>query len=384
MKILFVNDDLQGGGKQRRLVQLLRGLEGDRSLELHLVLLDHRESAGRTGRSGIQDVEELVDFPEVWNYRVKIHFLERRGRRDLSIFPRLRRLVRSIRPDIVNVWSVMGSFYVLPVLVGTGIPLVTSFVADCNGPRFPSPWWLLTRSALAASRRVTGNSAAGLRAYRSPADRSQVIHNGFDFGRCDKIRPRSEMREALGIPSGLAIAMAARFDPTKDFATFLEGFLEVASRRPDITAVCIGQGPDLAAVQALVPGILRERVVFTGYRTDIESVFAACDISVLCTNALLHGEGISNSIMEGMAAGHPVIATDAGGSPEIVVDGETGFLVPAADPEAVALCLTILADDPVLLRRMGDASRERIVRDFSLAKMTEQFRALFQSVGSSR
>lgn len=384
MKILFVNDDLQGGGKQRRLVQLLRGLEADPSLELHLVLLDHRQSAGRTGRSGIQDVRDLVDFPEVWSYRVRIHFLERSGRRDPTIFPRLKHLVRSIRPDIVNVWSVMGSFYALPVLLGTGIPLVTSFVADCNGPRFPSPWWLLVRCALAASRRVTGNSAAGLRAYEAPVSRSQVIHNGFDFGRFDDIRPRTGIREDLGIPTGLAVAMAARFDPTKDYATFLEGFLEVAKRRPDITAVCIGQGPDLAAIQAMVPGFLRDRVVFTGYRNDIESILAACDVSVLCTNARLHGEGISNSIMEGMAAGHPVVATNAGGSPEIVVDGETGFLVPAAAPEAVTRCLTILLDDPALLRRMGDASRDRISRDFSLTRMTREFRDLFASVGRSR
>lgn len=383
MKILFLNDDLQGGGKQRRLVQLIRGLEGDPSLELHLVLLDHRESAGRTGRSGIQDVKDLVDFPEIWNYRVHIHFLERHGRRDLSIFPRLRRLVRRIRPDVVNVWSVMGSFYAVPVLLGTGIPLVTSFVADCNGPRFPSPWWLLNRLAFAASRRVTGNSAAGLRAYRAPGARSMVVHNGFDFGRLDNSRPRALVREELGIRTPLAIAMTARFDPTKDYATFVRGFLDAARECPDISAVCIGQGPDLDSVRALVPEAMRERVVFTGYRKDVESILSACDISVLCTNASLHGEGISNAIMEGMAAGHPVIATDAGGSPEIVLGDVTGFLVPGGDPGAVARALKRLALDPNLLRRMGDASRDRIMADFSLTKMTLAFKSIFLSLGHS-
>lgn len=379
MKILFLNDDLQGGGKQRRLVQLLRGLKDDPDLELHLVLLDHRESAGRTGRGGIQDVRELVDFPEIWEYRVHIHFVERRSRRDFSVFPRLHGLLKTIRPDVVNVWSVMGCFYVLPLLFGRAIPLVTSFVADCNGPRFPSPWWWLNHLSFRASVRVTGNSAAGLKAYQVPTDRSQVIYNGFDFARFEGLRRRAAVREELGIKTQLAVAMTARFDPSKDYATFIRGFLELANEREDLTAVCIGQGPDLEAIRALVPSGLTERIVFTGYRKDVESILAACDMSVLCTNAAVHGEGISNSILEGMAAGHPVIATDAGGSPEIVKEGVTGFLIPGGDSDALAQTLRRLCEDQQLRERMGKASRARIEQEFSLERMTLDFRAVFRA-----
>lgn len=382
MKILFVNDDLQGGGKQRRLVQLIRGLQDDSSLELHLVLFDHPASASRTGRSGVSDVRELVDYPEIWEYNITVHFIERRSRRDVSVFPRFAKLLELLRPDVVNVWSTMGAFYYIPLFCIYRIPFVASYIADCNSSGFPSPWWLLNRVAFSAASAVTGNCAAGLAAYGAPECKSHVIYNGFDFARFDGVAAKSVVRADIGIKTALAVVMAARFDKSKDYQTFLDGFYLVADNFPEISAVCVGQGGELQTVRDSVPVRFRERVIFTGFRKDAEAVLSACDISVLCTNTNLHGEGVSNSIMEGMAAGHPVIATNAGGSPEIVRNGVNGFLVPPHDSGAVAAALMRLVVEPTLRQEYGDAARRTIATDFSLMQMTQEYRRVFMSVAS--
>jgi len=190
------------------------------------------------------------------------------------------------------------------------------------------------------------------------------------------------MRKQLGINTEFAVAMTARFDQYKDHRTFLTGFEIVARKRNDITAVCIGQGQAFEATRSLVPDWLRDRVVFTGFRKDVEAILSACDCSVLCTNAALHGEGISNSILEGMAAGHPVIATNAGGSPEIVIHGETGFLVPPSDPDAVAQGLSKWLESPEEMRAMGVRARAWIHKQFSLDGMTAEFLDTFHKAVS--
>src|SRR5256886_4183628 len=118
---------------------------------------------------------------------------------------------------------------------------------------------------------------------------------------------------------------------------------------------------------------LGERVVFAGFRLDVPEILAEVAVSVLPSLS----EGLSNVLLESMAAGAPVVATRVGGNPEVVEDGETGLLVPPRDPAALAQAICRLLDSPELASRFGQAGRERVIKSFSLERMVQKTESLY-------
>jgi glycosyltransferase involved in cell wall biosynthesis len=166
--------------------------------------------------------------------------------------------------------------------------------------------------------------------------------------------------------------MVAEFNHYKDYATFIRAAHTLSRIRQDVRFVAVGDGATLAASQTLAAG--SDAIQFLGQRKSIEAVIDSFDIGVLSTFT----EGISNSVMEYMAMRKPVVATDGGGTRELVVDGETGFLVPPENPAALATKIGDLLDDPVLARRMGEAGEAKLRREFSLTRMVGETVKLYQ------
>ena len=136
----------------------------------------------------------------------------------------------------------------------------------------------------------------------------------------------------------------------------------------------VGDGPLLARVRAtLAEGGVAELCWLPGERTDIPAIMRGLHAFVLPSR----GEGISNTILEAMASGLPVVATDVGGNAELVSHGRTGEIVPAADPSALATSLLRLADNPALAQTMGQAGRAEAERHFSLAAMVSGYQGLY-------
>lgn len=121
---------------------------------------------------------------------------------------------------------------------------------------------------------------------------------------------------------------------------------------------------------------LSDRVTFTGLRSDVGQVVRTFDVFVLSSLS----EGTPLALMEAMACGVPAVATRVGGIPEIVVDGETGILVPRANPRALAEAVAALLDDPARARGMGRAARRRVVRDFAVEGMVERIDAVYREL----
>ena len=136
--------------------------------------------------------------------------------------------------------------------------------------------------------------------------------------------------------------------------------------------LAVGDGETLDACRAAAEDLGSMR--FLGKRKDVEDLVAAFDVGVLCSFV----EGLSNSIMEYMALGKPVVATDGGGTRELVVDGDTGFLVPQADAPALAAAIEHLVDWPGVAHRMGTAGRIRLRQHFSVARMIDETIALYE------
>jgi glycosyltransferase involved in cell wall biosynthesis len=191
----------------------------------------------------------------------------------------------------------------------------------------------------------------GVDAGACQAERTLVIHNAVDvaaFAAPD--RPR-------GIPQVVSIG---RFAFPKDFATLVEA---LTATRADYRAAFVGEGPLLPEIAATIRQRgLTERIDLLGNRGDVRGVLASADVFVLSSRS----EGFPVSILEAMAAGLPVVATDVGGVAESVIDGETGLLVPPGDPGALAAALDRLLTDGALRLGLGAAGRERVRRHFDL------------------
>lgn len=199
---------------------------------------------------------------------------------------------------------------------------------------------------------------------RVPERVLRVLHNGIDV---DGWAPAREPRRAEAV-------CVARFHPIKDHATLLRAARLVLDRRPDFRLTLAGDGPERQRLEALSADLgLGEAIRFAGHQKDVRQLLAASDVFVMASSS----EGVSLSILEAMAASLPVVATAVGGNHEVVADGETGILVPAGSPEALADALLAVLDDPDRARRLGAAGRLRVEERFSLSKMVSRYEDLY-------
>ncbi|MGH2933059.1 MAG: glycosyltransferase [Gaiellaceae bacterium] len=200
-----------------------------------------------------------------------------------------------------------------------------------------------------------------------PASRLVTVHNG--------VAP-AEAVEPVRLADGPTIVEVARLADVKGQRTLLE-----ALPRLKATAVLVGRDLEQDGVyerslraEAERLGVA-DRVVFAGYRGDVPAVLAGCDVFCLPS----HAEGLPLVVLEAMAQGKPVVATPVGGTAELVVDGETGLLVPPGDAAALAEALSALLGDPERARRLGAAGRARVEREFSLAASARRVLSLYST-----
>jgi glycosyltransferase involved in cell wall biosynthesis len=203
-----------------------------------------------------------------------------------------------------------------------------------------------------------------------PARRIDVLYNGIDPGARPTSADRRAAREALGIPKdAFVVGTAGRLDGVKNLTIFLDTQAILAATHPDVRAVIIGDGPERGLLEDKAANLgTSKSVVFTGYRPDVRALLPAFDVFLNCSVY----EGVSLTILEAMAAALPVVATPVGGNPEVVVDLETGLLVPGR-ARSLAEAISLLLHDPRRRRDMGDAARWRVIRHFSFARMVDDY-----------
>jgi sugar transferase (PEP-CTERM/EpsH1 system associated) len=219
------------------------------------------------------------------------------------------------------------------------------------------------------------------------ARRVERICNGVDTERFSPRRtPVSQLAECPFVGSDLRlIGTVGRLQAVKDQVNLARAFALLTARNPDAKAtarlVVVGDGPLRREVEEILQGSgVRELAWLPGERADVPDVLRALDLFVLPSLA----EGISNSILEAMSTGLPVVATDVGGNCELVQHGVTGRLVPAADPVALADALLAYLRDPATAREHGAAGRGRAEREFSLHRMIADYDHLYSRLLDAR
>lgn len=206
----------------------------------------------------------------------------------------------------------------------------------------------------------------------------QVIYNGVDTEAFLKDRD-SALANELGLdPEDFVLLTIARLHPCKGHEDLLSALRQIKSDHPTIRAMFCGgdRGTESRLRELAKECGLESDIIFLGERSDIAELLALCDLVVHPS----HEEGFSNAILEAMAAGKPVVATDVGGAAEAIVEGETGMLVRPHAPGDLAIAISRLASDRERTASMGEAGRKRIQAEFSMQTATERFASFYESL----
>lgn len=214
-----------------------------------------------------------------------------------------------------------------------------------------------------------------LRAGISPSQ-IHVIRNALDASRFDNPDPGcyARVREFFAQPPRLIIGAAGRLSVEKGFDVLLDAADIVRKKRDDVGFLILGEGPMRASLEQQIARLgLVGTVVLGGFRTDLERLIPGWDVGVLSS----HTEGLPVAVLEAQAAGVPVVATAVGGTPEVIEEGVTGYLVPPANPEMLAERLLQVLGDDEKRRTMGQQAHQRVRSEFTFQAQAAKYRELF-------
>lgn len=233
-----------------------------------------------------------------------------------------------------------------------------------------------------ASAVIVNSRAVGRRFPRARAETVRCIHNGVDLRRFSPRPPSASLRASLEIPErSPVVGSVGRFVPWKGYRVLLEAARIADETLPGIHWLLVGDGDERAELEAQSRALgLGSRAHFTGWREDVPEMLALCDLFALPS----FGEHFGRVLVEAMAMGKAVVATDAGGVPEIVVHDECGLLVPPDDPRAMAAALLTLLRDPVRSERLGQSGRQRAEARFDIARHAEAVAGVYSQVLEGR
>jgi glycosyltransferase involved in cell wall biosynthesis len=282
-------------------------------------------------------------------------------------------LIRKERPDIIHNHNPRGQIYGSIASRLAGKKNITTRHGNEREP-IPSWVWPFTDRVVLISHETQRSFLANAFIKKS---KSTVIHNGIDLGPFGDSEDQAAIRKQWNIPSdAFVICNVARLAPEKNHALLLNAFSRVYKQHPHARLVIVGDGAckDALTRQAEELGIA-QYVTFTGFQSNIGPFLFAGDAFVLSSDT----EGISLTLLEAMAASKPVVATHVGGNPEVIIDGETGFLVAPRDPNAMADKILLLSKSE-LRHQMGQAGRKRVEDHFSIDRMAQEYENIYKMI----
>jgi glycosyltransferase involved in cell wall biosynthesis len=306
---------------------------------------------------------------------------------------KLARYLRWNRIGIVHTYNFYPNVFGIPAAWLAGVPRIVASIRDTGAYLNPLQAKAQRIACMMADSIVANADAvrSWLESQGHPPEKIRVIRNGVDFSRFAALPGAPRLRREFGLPDGVPIiAVLARLSRVKGIDDFVRAASGVASQFPDARFLVFGDSSHTGdPSEATYADELRQlaatlgiagRLLFAGYRTDVAELLPEITVSVLPS----HTEGLPNAILESMAAGVPVVATNVGGVPELIDDGVTGLLVPPRDPRALSSAICRLLGDPALAHGLASAAKRSVRECFSLERMLRETEELYASLTRER
>jgi len=385
VRVLHVITRLANGGAAENTIYTVNGLDRSRwSVELAI--------GGSPGEDETDQVEKLAIAEDVPVHRIE-SLVRNPGPGELRALGELRRLIRAGRFTIVHTHGAKAGILGRMAAQREGVPVIINGIhGHTFSPQMNPLARLVYRTIERRVARYTTHfvpvgddlRAQYLAARVGDAARYTVIHSGMelqrflDAGAIDAAG-RAAIRAELGIPADAVVfANISRMEPRKGHRFFLDAAARVAAVPPEGGTpwfVIVGDGPEEAALRRQAHDLgIGERVVFAGYRRDVERMFAMSDVVVLTSL----WEGLPRVLVQAAAAARPAISFACDGAREVIADDENGWVVPMKDVEAVADRMRRLLGNPGLRERMGRTGRDRVNDSWTVEAMVGEIDALYR------
>ena len=361
IKVLHLVTSLEVGGAQHGMLLGLPRFDSERYEHIVCSIMDRMQMAGQFRDAGIE-----------------VRSLGLSRKTDIGVVLPLRSLLKELRPDVLHTYLLHGN--ILGRVVGrlAGVPTIIGSERTIGQAR---RWGrLATRLTNPLSDAVEVNSEIGGKAIESdlgvPSEKIEIVRSGLDLSAFSSASRRDELRSEFGVEDDKhLIVYMGRLRTVKGVEYGIRAFASAVEQAPSIRMVLAGEGDQRNYLDSLVSELgLNGHVRFLGVRNDVPDLLAAAD-SVLMPSLT---EGFPRTAIEAMAASKPVIATKVGGTPEAVVDGETGLLVPAEDSDALSSAIVRLVNDGEMQARMGSAGRKRAEQNYSVEQYVSRLDGLYR------
>jgi glycosyltransferase involved in cell wall biosynthesis len=361
LKIVHLVTSLEVGGAQHNMLLGLPRLDRDR-YEHHIVSIMNR----------MQMRQQFLKAG------IGVHTLGLSNKTDLAVALRLRSLLKQLRPDILHTYLIHGN--VLGRIVGRlgGVPVIIG--SELTIGQAGRLGRLVTKLTNPLTDAVEVNSETGGKAIVADLgvqpEKVEVVLPGLDLEVFGRSESRTAIRTELGLDTKQHLVLyIGRLRPVKGVDFGIKAFAQALATQPDMHMALAGEGEQRQHLENLTSELgISEKVTFLGVRNDLADVLSAAD-SVLMPSLT---EGFPRVAIEAMASSKPVIATRVGGTPEAIVDDQTGILVPARDIDAMASAITRLVTDPDLQSRLGSSARQRTEQHYSAASYVARLDQMYQ------
>lgn len=365
MKILMVINCLSKGGRERRMLELVKGLkEKNKDFDIYLISLSDK-----------------IDYQYVYDLPIKFKVINKKEK-DFSLIFKLRKIIKQFNPDIIHSWDVMSSGYLTAANLFINKILVNGVIYNSaqNSDWYERDYYKI-KFFTAISDITVANSHAGIKAFKANPNKSVCIYNGIDLKRFDNLKPVAEVEQnILKRPKGdhFIATMVAAFENRKDYDTLIAAAVKLCSNNSKLIFLLIGEGSTKPGIMQKVPAeMLNKQIYFLGLRDDIESIHQITDVGLLISAPC---EGLSNSIIEYMAAGKPVIATEGGGTGELIKDGYNGFLIENKNSDQVVTKIETLMNDRALAASLGANGNKWVRENLDVKRMTDSYIDLYSKL----
>jgi glycosyltransferase involved in cell wall biosynthesis len=364
IKVLIFINSFRAGGSERQALEVIRRL--DRTRYEPFVACFQKE--------GPLLSELPADIGVIHTFPLQSFFSWASFKQGMAFS----KLIQQAGIQIIQCFDFYSNLFAVPWGRISGIPIILGARRDEASMRTPGQHrtellvYKLANGVIANAENIKDQLVVRDKVI---SDKVWVIQNGLDLDRFDGRRQHSlDSRKEKG--AGPSVAVVANLRPEKGHLVLLEACRHLADRFSTLKVFIVGNGPIKELIAQRISELkLTHCVEMTGELKNVPAFFEVADIAVLPS---LKNEGFPNSVMEAMAASLPVVATDTGGTGELVIDGLTGYLVPAGDPEALQNRLGKLCADPELRNKMGEAGRQRIIERFTADRMVRRFESLYE------